>query len=104
MLFAVINRKTVLVDSLVNDAFADPEGGTLGCGSNNIQSEFTNISMNLISPDDFMVWIETLRKSKTAKTEAKTAEASLEEAAAAEAASGDAVAEAEEITADDIVS
>lgn len=103
MLFAVINRKTVLVDSLTNDAFADPEGGTLGYGSNNILSEFTDISMNLITPDDFMVWVETLRKSSSAKTEAKAADAAAEEAVAAE--SGDAAAaEAEEVTEDDIVS
>lgn len=56
MLLVTLNKKDILVDSLANEAFGETEiGGTIGFGSNNIQSEFTDISMNMIMPDDFMI-------------------------------------------------
>lgn len=57
--------------------------------------------MNKTVPDDFMIWVETLRKSINKKVEAKAADAAQEAAADQDQS---AVAEAEEVTADDIVS
>jgi len=106
-MYVILNRKYVIVDNLIHDSFADPEGGTVGFGSNNIITEFADISMSIIMPDEFMIWIQNLRKGIQAKDSAKDEASKLEEAKLEEEATTDAKSIEsgnEEVSLEDIVS
>jgi len=106
-MYVILNRKYVIVDNLIHDSFADPEGGTVGFGSNNIITEFADISMSIIMPDEFMIWIQNLRKGIQAKDSANDEAAKQDEASKLEEEAPDAKSIEsgnEEVSLEDIVS
>jgi len=76
-LSVLLNNKDLLVDVLEDEAFANLEGGTLGMGSNIVQTEFADISLGVLSPDSFTTEVESLLKTKDVKSAKKEAEAAL---------------------------
>lgn len=104
-MFVVLNRKDLVVDNLIHDAFADPEGGTVGFGSNNIITAFSDIKLSIVMPDAFIVWIQTLKRGSNAKGAAKLEGAKLD-AALLEESEGDSSASnavRETVSAEDIL-
>lgn len=104
-MFVVLNKKDVIVDNLIHDSFGDLEGGSVGFGSNNIISEFSDVNLSITMPDAFLIGIQNLLRGIEAKKAAQNGEAELEALESLESTTGGgAGSESESISAEDILS